>query len=86
MLFPDKTMKHISSGGNLLDDEDIPEEIKMRETNMQNLANFKHNDVIEEEEDAFEEIELDDTLNKIEKDSNNDDVISDYVWEDFEEQ
>lgn len=82
MLFPDKTMKHIASGTNLLDDEDIPEEIKMRETSNNLQAFAKHSDVIEEEDDAFEEIELDETL----KESNNDDVISDYAREEIEEQ
>lgn len=66
-------MKHTSSGL-ILDDEDIPEEIRMRETNMQNMHSVKNSQIIEEE--AFEEIEIDENLDKIIDDS---DVISDYI-------
>jgi len=71
VLYPEKNLKFLNSQANLVEEEDIPEEIRMRETGM---SHIKPQEIIEEE--PFEEIEIDEALKE---------EISEEIQEDYED-
>ncbi len=66
--------------------DDIPEEIRMWETNSKAMHTMKHNSIIME--DGLDDIDIEESIAKLEdkeEKKSDDEIMSDYVSEEFEE-